>query len=455
MTQVPLISGVKSNRGAEFDRSLPVNLEPVILTTNLSNGQLRLTAGTSAFGTGPGADRAGVNWNGICYRAMGSKLVRVSEIGQVTVIGEIGDGEASFTYSFDRLAIRSGGNLFYYDGTVLTQVTDPDLGTCLDLEWFDGYFVSTDGMSIIVTELIDPTAIEGIRYGSAENDPDMIKGLLRLRDELYAFGRHSIQIFQNVGSTGFPFRSVDGAIIPYGCVSASAKCLMGDTIAFVGSSRGEALGVYLVGQGTAEKISNKEVDDYLAAVASPEQIRLENRTSRDERRILVHLPDRTLCFFVEGSKASQDLIWCELQSNGTYRIRNAIQCYNKTIVGDLNSGSIGLLSYDDAHHFGEDVEWKVEPGLLYNDGMGAIINQVELVCLTGRNQGQSSVFFSVSTDGLHWSNEASLSYSQDTRRRMAWRPHFRFINYMAMRFRGIGSAIVGIARLEASIEALK
>jgi hypothetical protein len=85
---------------------------------------------------------------------MGTKLVSVNLAGVETVLGDVGaGGQCSFAYSFDRLAITSGGKLWYWNGVNLLQVLDADLGTALAVVWVDGYFMTTDGEFLVVTEL--------------------------------------------------------------------------------------------------------------------------------------------------------------------------------------------------------------------------------------------------------------------------------------------------------------
>jgi hypothetical protein len=60
-----------------------------------------------------------------------------------------------------------------------------------------------------------------------------------------------------------PLRVVKGASIPVGCVGPMAKCLYGDSFAFVGSAANEAIGVYVAGSGNATRISSRDVDDEL------------------------------------------------------------------------------------------------------------------------------------------------------------------------------------------------
>ena len=75
--QIPVLSGIYSDSAADFRTSYPVNLVPVPKDQGISAGYLRQADGIVESGTGPGAVRGGINWNGVCYRVMGTKLVSV------------------------------------------------------------------------------------------------------------------------------------------------------------------------------------------------------------------------------------------------------------------------------------------------------------------------------------------------------------------------------------------
>jgi hypothetical protein len=459
MTQASLLSGVVANKGAEFEVSHPTNLEPVIVSSGISKGQLRSAAGAVPFADGPGIDRGGVEWNGQCYRVMGTRLVRVLASGIVEDLGDVGgDGPVALDYSFDRLIIRSGTSIWYYTGSgAPSAITDPDLGPVVDSMWIGGYTMATDGKYIIITELNDPFSVKPLKYGSAESDPDNITGLIRVGVEAYVLGRDTIQVFQNVGGTGFPFANVPGAVINTGCISATAKTLFGNTFAFVGSARGDALGVFVAGSGTANKISTRVVDDALSAQLDPAAIQLERRVSRDELRLLVHLQDETWVFMAKASEAAGEPVWYRLQSgyDQPYRIRNAVMVYGKTLVGDTQSNAVGELSSDVSTHFGEPAQWQFDVGFLYNQGKGAIINSVELTGLPGRGPG-GVAFMSITQDGQTWSQERALTMRIGQRgQRLQWRPRARMRSYAGLRFRGYDEALVGFAACEVDARALR
>jgi hypothetical protein len=57
----------------------------------------------------------------------------------------------------------------------------------------------------VVTELSNPLAVNPLKYGSSEVDPDPVVALIKLRNEVYALNRNTIEVFDNVGGELFPF----------------------------------------------------------------------------------------------------------------------------------------------------------------------------------------------------------------------------------------------------------
>lgn len=224
MVSIPILSGIGAS-GADFTTIFPVNLIPVPKVQGISQGYLRPAEGIVAIGDGLGANRGGYQWRGNHYRVMGSNLIKVGVAGVITTIGPIaGFDWATFTQSFDHLAINAGGKIYLYDGTTLAQITDIDLGVSLDVEWINGYFMSTDGEFLVVTDLLDPFAVNPLKYGSSEINPDPVVSLVKLRNEIYAVNRYTIEVFAAVSDPGlgFPFARIEGAQIMQGAVGSRA-----------------------------------------------------------------------------------------------------------------------------------------------------------------------------------------------------------------------------------------
>jgi hypothetical protein len=467
--QIQILNGIYADTTPELRTAYPVNMVPVPKKSGISNGFLRPGDGIVANGTGPGTDRGGINWNGVCYRVMGTKLVIVASNGAFTVLGDVGGPTTELVtmdYSFELLAIASGGRLYFWDpvASTLTQNTDPDLGVVLDVAWVDGYFMTTDGEFLIVTELTDPLQVNPLKYGSSEVDPDPVVALIKLRNEIYALNSNTIEVFDNVGGELFPFARIDGAQIQKGCLGTQACCIYLERLAFLGGGRNEAPGIYIGAAATTQKISTQEIDNLLLTYTEAQLVKtkLEARNDKNHQHLYVHLPDRTIVYDASASEALGEQVWFTLTSTvvgfSQYRARNLVWCYDKWLVGDPQSSAIGYLVQDTGHHWGQQVRWEFGTIIAYNEGNGAIFNRLELVSLTGSvalgTNPQISTSYSV--NGLAWSQDRSVAVGTtgNTAKRLAWFQQGHMRNWRIQRFRGDSDAHISFMRLEAQIEAL-
>jgi len=464
--QIPIVNGIYTDNGPDLRTSYPVNMVPTPKKQGVSNGYLRPGDGIVANGSGPGADRGGINWNGTCYRVMGTKLVTVASNGAVTVLGDVGgpvNTLVTMDYSFDRLAIASGGRLYYWNGA-LTQVTDPDLGVVLDFCWVDGYFMTTDGTNLVVTELNDPTQVNPLKYGSSEVDPDPVVALLKLRNEVYALNRNTIEVFDNVGGDFFPFQRIDGAQIQKGVIGTFGCCVYMEMIAFLGSGRNEAPGIYMGSNASANKISTQEVDEILLQFTEAQlaAVKLEARNDKNHQHLYVHLPDRTLVYDAAASAEMEVQVWFTLTTTivgfSQYRARNLVWAYDKWLVGDPQSSNIGYLDDTVGNHWGQPVRWEFGTTIVYNEGNGAIFSELELVALTGRvSLGVDPIITtSYSLDGLAWSQDQSIRAGKigHSLKRLLWLQQGFMRNWRVQRFRGTSDAHLAFMRLEVQVEPL-
>jgi hypothetical protein len=467
--QIPILNGIYADSTPELRTAYPVNLVPVPLASGISNGFLRPGDGIVANGTGPGTDRGGINWNGVCYRVMGTKLVSVASNGTVTTLGDVGgpvDTLVTLDYSFDLLGIASGGRLYFWDpmASTLTQNTDPDLGVVLDFCWVDGYFMTTDGANLVVTELSDPLQVNPLKYGSSEVDPDPVVALIKLRNEVYALNSNTIEVFDNIGGELFPFARIDGAQVQKGVLGTHACCIFLDRIAFLGGGRNEAPSIYIGAAATTQKLSTQEIDNLLLQYTEAQLVRvqLESRNDKNHLHLYVHLPDRTIVYDASASEALGEPVWFTLATTidgfAQYRARNMVWIYDKWLVGDPQSSSIGYFVQSTGEHWGQQVRWEFGTLIVYNESNGAIFNELELVSLTGSvalgTNPQISTSYSV--DGKAWSQDRYITVGTtgNTAKRLAWFQQGHMRNWRIQRFRGDSDAHVSFVRLEAQIEPL-
>lgn len=465
MVAIPILSGIYSDPTPDFRTNYPINLRPVPKPQGISNGYLKVNDGVTKRGSGPGITRGGIEWEGLCYRVMGDELVSIDAAGNVTTLGAVASGgTASMTYSFDQIAVTSGGNLYYWDGLTFTQVTDPDLGTALDVAWVDGYFVTTDGENIVVTDLTDPTQVNPTKYGSSEFDPDPVKRVLRLRNELYAVNRHSIETFQNVGGSGFPFQVIRGSQIHKGAIGTHGAVVYQDAIAFLGGGRNESPAVWVGLNGSASKISTLEIDELLTnyTEAQLESVLMEVQTEKSHSILMIHLPDVTLCYDAAVSASIGSPAWYKLNDGLTYDApyspRHFVWCYDAWQVGSSTNSNLGYVDPDTADVWGAEIAWQFGTPIVYNESRGGIFHELELVTLTGAVEtgDKATIYTQYSLDGVEWSQKRYISAGKPGQRdqRMRWFRNGRMSDWRVQRFGGTSRSPVSVARLEARIEGL-
>jgi hypothetical protein len=464
--QVPILNGITTDGAPDFRAAYPRNMVPVPKAQGISGGYLRPAEGLVQWSTAtPGADRGGIEWNGAMYRVCGTSLVRFDATGAQTVLGTIpGADPVAMDYGFDRLAIAASGSLFYLTGSTLAQVTDPDLGQALDVVWVDGYYMTHDGTNIVVTELLDPGSVSPLRYGSSEGEPDRIVALRKLRREVHVINRLSIEVFQNVGGSGFPFQVLPGAQTQRGAVGPRAVCVFEEALAFVGSGRKESVGVYLASGGTTIPLSTREVERTLADYTE-EQLQgviVETRALEAHRFLYIHLPDQTLVYDAPASAAAGEPVWHVLTSGNAaltkYRARNFVFAFDRWIGGDPDAARLCELTRDVSSHYGAVVGWDFSTVVLYAEGNAGQVHEIELVALPGRVPlgVAPSVWTSYSEDGRVWSQERPISAGRqgDTLRRLRWAQQGPINHWRVQRFRGTSDAHLAAVRLEVDIEAL-
>lgn len=471
MAQVPILSGI-STQGADYVISYPRNLVPTALSTGISDGYLKTAEGIDSFITINesflGADRGGINWNGELYHVIGQYFLKIDSEGGYTIIDTLPTGgNVRFDFSFDYLGIACSQNLYLYDGSTVQQVTDPDLLNVNDMLWVDGYWMTTDGEFIVVTDINNPFSVNPLRYGALQNDPSEILALLKVKDEPYAISRYTISPLSNVGGTGFPFVVVDGGVIQKGAAGQRCACVYLETIAFMGSGRNEAIGVYMVNAGIAQKISTVEIDRVLATYSEDNLASslMETRVHDDTQQLYIHLPDQTLVYDFFASQKLGYQSWFYLSSShdakGLYRARNFVYVYDKWTCGDvLDARKIGYLTKNHCAQYGEAIGYRFDTPLVYGDGKNVIVHEMELVANTGSTYEndftEQFIRRQYSLDGKTWSDakQKSLGNVGQYQKRVRWLACGMLRNWRTERFSGLTKHAVSFARLECLFEKL-
>jgi hypothetical protein len=237
-----------------------------------------------------------------------------------------------------------------------------------------------------------------------------------------------------------------------------------ENVAFLGSGRNEAPSIYVGANATANKISTQEIDNLLLEYTELElaKVKLEARNDKNHQHLYVHLPNKTIVFDASATAVLGSPVWFTLTSTivgfAQYRARNMVYAYDKWYIGDPQTNTIGYFVQDIGSHWGEQVRWEFGTLIVYNEGRGALMQQLELVSLTGSIAlGKNpKISTSYTVDGKIYSQEKAISVGMigNTTKRIAWFQQGHMRNWRIQRFSGDSDAHVSYVRLEAQLEPL-
>lgn len=459
MPQVQIDAGIYSDVNADYRTSYPLNYYPVAKNTGTNAGYLYPTPGISPVATPTGAGESrGAQWNSRFnqhLRVTGNNLIRVAEDGSSEVIGTIpGAGRVAMAHSFNSQVIVTNTRAYRYDGTTLSQITDEDLGVVFDATWVDGFFVFTDGDFIILSDLTDETSIDPLRYGSSEVFPDRITGVGIVQNEIVAFNRYTTEVFSNTGSTGFPFRRIESAMLPIGLVGTHAKVTYKGGYAFVGGGLNENVSLWVY-NGTAQKIANRELEVIFGSYTEAQLAKttLDSYSDGVNNFLLINLPGRQIVYDIDTAEQLGIDAFHERTPNALH----PVFAYGKWWVSN-NDGSLGVYDHSLGTEWGNKIERRFDTRLIWGDTQDFIVHRLELQGTYGRAPSGKNpgIAISYTDDGLIYSPEKWMNsgargeyQARYVRRRLGKTRQSR-----SYRFRMFSDARISINRLDMELEVI-
>lgn len=416
--QFPLIKGERQSK-VDYRDNLPVNFTAVARQTKGAAGYLLTHDGLTAFSETNGKARGGTfneRFNAH-YRVSGNVFESISKTGEVTNLGVIaGSSTCSFANSFNTQAILSDGKYYLWDNATLTQVLDPELGVPIDVTWFRGIYVFTDGESLFHTDIINEASISPLKYSSSEFASDPIVGVARNdQNQILAFNRYSTEYFffnPNAPAGTSVLQVISGKAIKAGIVGTHCKTELDGIFFILGGRKEESPSVHAINGGQLSTIATREVDKIIAEYEEDElsDVVLESRVVDRDKFIIVHLPNETLLYnHTIAQQIGKDQAWTIVKTGvevdspwrgkfGVFDPRSA-----RWVYGDTLENKLGYLDQKTASQYNEQVEQILySPIVPVKQGS---INDFEIETIPGYSDSEVTASFSMSYDGVTYGQE--------------------------------------------------
>ncbi|MCK5602183.1 hypothetical protein KAR91_09950 [Candidatus Pacearchaeota archaeon] len=470
--QLNIFGGFYENQSIPMSHQNLINWIPQIVEgEGLSQGALITPKSLVEFGTtGDNSNRGAIVMGGIPYVVNGNALYSFDSAGAFTNYGFIsGAGRVSMASNGTKLAIVvPGGNAYQFDsGTSnITQVTDPDYITSDTVVFKDGFYVYTasDGSVFFNSALNDPLTFDALDFGTAEINPDRIITGHVNHNELFILGEETIEVFQNIGGSGFPFQRIPGANIQKGCYAKFSTVEFDNTFMFVGGGVNEKAAIWrVVSSQTAVKISTDAIDHAIQKFTEDEIALAFSYTFTVNGQFIVAftfesdtIPDVTFCYNGTSKK------WFQMQSgvdDNKWRVNAIVQAYGEILCADTEDGRLGKLD-DVFTEYGETIyqERTSQPYMIDGSSQYWSENELFMETGTGLTSGQGSdpqIRMSYSDDGGRtFSADRARSFGQigEYSKRVVWRRLGRVPFNRVVRFVNTDPVKANILKMEGTLE---
>ena len=404
-----------------------INWIPIVPETDskaLSERALLATPGITQFANlGGDPNRGAQVMAGTPYFVNGNSLFSVDSAGSSTNHGTIpGTGRVSMANNGTFLVVLVPGTnskayVFDKSDSSLTKITDGDWAKSDTVVQKDGYFIftSNDGTKFFISNLNQPLVYTGLDFGSAEINPDPIVAAHVNHNELFILGEDTIEIFQNVGGSGFPFTRVQGANIQKGCHARHAIVEFDNTFLFVGGGLNEESAIWRVsGSSSAQKVSTDAIDYAIQEFTDEEIAEAFAITFAHGGQFFAaftfestRIPSKTFVYNATTSAHIGRQVWHELQTGITddrWRVQAIVKAYGKLLCADNVAGKIGYLDRTAATEYDDTILRQITSQPFHGDGLPIFSGDLELTLENGNGltTGQGSdpqIRYDFSDDG--------------------------------------------------------
>lgn len=290
--------------------------------------------------------RGAVVLNGVLFAVYGTTLYRINADFTATVLGSV-PGVKYVDMAGDEINIMlvTEDLGYYWNGTTLAAITDPDFPGAEWVENLNGYFVigKPGSGQFYVSANRNPSSWDALAFATAEKYPDDLVGGIVNGGELVAFGRESFEVYYDSGDPDFPLARAPNGFGDIGCLSRFGMVRADNRIHFLGHDGV----IYSLNGYDPMRISTASIEQ---AVEEMEDKTCYALTWNEGGHKFIAFSFDTGTYVYDI--ASQ--LWHRRESYGLPRWRPLFiaRVYDKWLTGDFYSNKLGELSGSTFEEFG-------------------------------------------------------------------------------------------------------
>lgn len=393
-------------KGLQGLKDFPRQREGLFNMMRTKEGNLIPRPGVELFATGNGPCRGQHKFQNMLYQVSDQNLILIEEdstVSNVPGLDITSTQECAMAADFSNLVIVVKGDRgYFFDGVSVQEITDPDYLTSVDVDIIAGraVYIPEDGGPAFFSDEFAPNVIQPLSFFDAETQPDFNKGVINIRERLYILGAETTEPFRYTGTGTVPFQRIEGGSIWTGYAGGKVSYL--NSFAFLGKDKNNNFGFFIMGSGSAQRISNGVVDEILNEEYTLEELEscIGNRFQwKNEDVAIFRLPRHCLAFNGQGWLLLESLV--DGETVLPWETNYIDHVYGDYYTGTAASGKIGKLSevYTD---FGARLEFGFDTFVKGNREDYFTLNRLTLDGVSGQQTPQAKIGLQTSEDGKVW-----------------------------------------------------
>jgi len=406
---VDVVGQSYQHRSRSLSSQVTMNLIPEFTPSGRSDKALTAWPGDKALTTGNGGVGRGLHvFKNELYKVTDTTLYKIDSNGVRAVIGTIaGSNPCIFADDGNSMRIATGALDYIYNGSVLAQITDPDLRPGNSVAYLNQQMINdSTGGQFQVSDVGDPDSINSLNVASAESAPDDTVRVFAFNERLYLFGdRNNTETWYNSGTGNPPFDRIQGGTMNIAIGAVYSVAASPDFMYFFGFDKS----VYRVSAYQAERITPNAVANSFEGFATSSDARGYTLAFEGQYFYVLNFPTQGETWvYSEPGNAWFQLSTGADQSN--YIGTSYAFCYGKHLIesgGDVRELDLDTYTSNDLPMIRE----RVSAPIVDPTGQRIMMNRFQLIMEVGvgliSGQGvDPQVMFEASYDGgKSWTNE--------------------------------------------------
>jgi hypothetical protein len=358
------------------------------------------------------------NSGDIVYAALDERLVKITRSGSTYSIADLGElaGDTPVTFAQnnqetpDKVVVTENGAFNVFSDSAPTAFAAPALPQPNSVTSIGGYLVFTTLFGEIWATGLNVLTVATDSFTTAQQKSDTLLRGVTFRNEFIACGKTSMEVYVNAGTSPFPL-----------AYSTSIPRGLRGPWAIAGHQDGWSNELIWVGD------DNKvyQLDGYRPVAISAHDVEraIEDITDDDDLEASVYMHGGHAIWSLSSSSWTWEFNlttrqWNERKSylQSRWRASQSVSALGEWLVGDRESGKVGVIDPDAFTEFGEPLIWTVEsaPGSAFPGRVS--VPRVDFDFEVGVGAVTGSTTQTDPQVAISWSDDGGASFSSPVMR---------------------------------------